>query len=749
MLASHPPTPTSAACPPARRRRPPRRRWPGRPTTASPPARSTPPRTSPGFRPPGCRARRRSSAAAAPRGRCRPAGTCASAPRATRTRARAVLADLENGVTSLWLAVGPAGIPVDALPEVLDGRLPRPRARRPRRRRRHPRRGRRAAAPAAAARGTAATRAQRQPRRRPARAARPAPARRLPLDDGRRARPGRCAADLPGAARDHRRRAAVPRRRRLGRRGARRVAGDRRRLPAGAHRRRAERRSRRCGQLEFRYAATADQFADDRQAARRAAAVGAGRRGLRRPPDAGAQRQHAVTSPAMMTRRDPWVNMLRTTLACFGRRRRRRGRGHRAAVRRARSACRTRSPAASPATPRRSCSRSRSLARVIDPAGGSWYVERLTDELAARRVGRGSRRSSAPAACAAALRLRAGRPSGSPRPGTGAAKRLAAKRRDPITGVSEFPNLRARRRSVREPAPAAPPAGGLPRHRYAEAFEALRDAARRRTWPRPAPGRRSSSRRSARSPRTPRGRRFAANLFQAGGIATPSQRPEHGPGRGRRGVHRERRRRWRARSSDALYAERRRAGRRGAAGGGRARRVWLAGPARRPYDRRRRATCSRAATRVAVLPRRPRPGWEWRDDAIPDFSDVPLGGGRRRAGDLETVARRPSRRPPARPPTTCCGRPPRASPSSRSTPPRTSTGLDFLDTYPGIAPYLRGPYPTMYVNQPWTIRQYAGLLHRRGVQRLLPAQPRGRARRACRSRSTCRPTAATTPTTRG
>ncbi len=35
-------------------------------------------------------------------------------------------------------------------------------------------------------------------------------------------------------------------------------------------------------------------------------------------------------------------------------------------------------------------------------------------------------------------------------------------------------------------------------------------------------------------------------------------------------------------------------------------------------------------------------------------------------------------------------------------------GLDFLNTYPGIAPYLRGPYPTMYVNQPWTIRQYAG-----------------------------------------
>jgi methylmalonyl-CoA mutase len=34
--------------------------------------------------------------------------------------------------------------------------------------------------------------------------------------------------------------------------------------------------------------------------------------------------------------------------------------------------------------------------------------------------------------------------------------------------------------------------------------------------------------------------------------------------------------------------------------------------------------------------------------------------------------------------------------------------LDFLDGYPGIPPYLRGPYPTMYVTQPWTIRQYAG-----------------------------------------
>ena len=34
--------------------------------------------------------------------------------------------------------------------------------------------------------------------------------------------------------------------------------------------------------------------------------------------------------------------------------------------------------------------------------------------------------------------------------------------------------------------------------------------------------------------------------------------------------------------------------------------------------------------------------------------------------------------------------------------------LDALDTWPGLSPFLRGPYPTMYTTQPWTIRQYAG-----------------------------------------
>ena len=37
-----------------------------------------------------------------------------------------------------------------------------------------------------------------------------------------------------------------------------------------------------------------------------------------------------------------------------------------------------------------------------------------------------------------------------------------------------------------------------------------------------------------------------------------------------------------------------------------------------------------------------------------------------------------------------------------------NAGLDFIDGYPGIAPFVRGPYSTMYATQPWTIRQYAG-----------------------------------------
>ena len=35
-------------------------------------------------------------------------------------------------------------------------------------------------------------------------------------------------------------------------------------------------------------------------------------------------------------------------------------------------------------------------------------------------------------------------------------------------------------------------------------------------------------------------------------------------------------------------------------------------------------------------------------------------------------------------------------------------GVDHLDTMPGLPPFLRGPYATMYVQRPWTVRQYAG-----------------------------------------
>ena len=83
---------------------------------------------------------------------------------------------------------------------------------------------------------------------------------------------------------------------------------------------------------------------------------------------------------------------------------------------------------------------------------------------------------------------------------------------------------------------------------------------------------------------------------------------------------------------------------------------------------------------------------------IPDFSTIPLRS--------DHTTRRHRRRGRRR--ATDRGRRPRASTSGPATPAADLDGLDFLDTYPGIVPFLRGPYPTMYVNQPWTIRQYAG-----------------------------------------
>src|SRR5690606_7281890 len=91
--------------------------------------------------------------------------------------------------------------------------------------------------------------------------------------------------------------------------------------------------------------------------------------------------QHAVTSSAMLTRRDPWGNILRGTIACFGA-----GVGGADAI----TVLPFDAALGLPDAFSRRIARNTqsilldesSVAAVIDPAGGSWYVERRTDELA-------------------------------------------------------------------------------------------------------------------------------------------------------------------------------------------------------------------------------------------------------------------------------------------------------------------------------------------------------------------------------
>ncbi|MFB8022020.1 methylmalonyl-CoA mutase family protein [Streptomyces rubiginosohelvolus] len=268
-----------------------------------------------------------------------------------------------------------------------------------------------------------------------------------------------------------------------------------------------------CGQLEFRYAATADQFltiaklrAARRLWARVAEASGA--------PAAGAQRQHAVTSPVMMTRRDPWVNMLRTTLATLGA-----GVGGADSV----TVLPFDHALGLPDAFARRIARNTStilmeeshLARVIDPAGGSWYVERLTDELAAAAWSffqETERAGGLPAA------LRSGTVAERLAATWAARSAKLARRKEPITGVSEFP-MPAERPVEREPAPdpyAGAP-GGLPRVRRDEAFEALRarsDAHLAATGSRPKVFVAALGPAAAHTARVS----FAVNLFGAGGI---------------------------------------------------------------------------------------------------------------------------------------------------------------------------------------------------------------------------------------
>lgn len=265
-------------------------------------------------------------------------------------------------------------------------------------------------------------------------------------------------------------------------------------------------------QLEFRLAATADQFLTiaKLRAARRlwarvteVSGAGVASRGMR---------QHAVTSTAMLTRRDPWVNLLRGCVACFAA-----GVGGADAV--------TVLPfdaalGQSDSFARRIARNTQAilleeskLAGVIDPAGGSWYVENLTEELARaawrefteieRQGGIESTLDSGFLAdrLAATMATRQ--------------QRLAT-REDAITGVSEFPNL-AERPLERKPSPAVSETDGLPRIRYAQGYEELRDrsdAHLAATGARPRVFLATLGPVAAHTARAS----FASNLFQAGGV---------------------------------------------------------------------------------------------------------------------------------------------------------------------------------------------------------------------------------------
>ncbi|WP_017836772.1 methylmalonyl-CoA mutase family protein [Dietzia sp. UCD-THP] len=220
-------------------------------------------------------------------------------------------------------------------------------------------------------------------------------------------------------------------------------------------------------QISFRLAATDDQFvsiakfrAGRLMWARVAELLGA--------PEAGDAPQHAVTSAAMMSRRDPWVNMLRTTLASFGA-----GVGGATSV--------TVLPfdaslpggleSTSPAFAERIARNTQlllleesHLGHVVDPAGGSWYVESLTDSLAEAAW-------SAFQTVESEGGLTAAIASGSVADAIARVRQARdadiAHRTAPVTGVSEFPNLA-------EPPLDATRRGGED-YRYGRDFEALRD----------------------------------------------------------------------------------------------------------------------------------------------------------------------------------------------------------------------------------------------------------------------------------
>jgi methylmalonyl-CoA mutase len=422
----------------------------------------------------------------------------------------AILADLENGVTSVWLVAGEGAVPVDALPRVLEDV--------------HLEMASVAVQAGGVDGGVAAAEAYLSLLGQ--RGTPPAPGGSLGLDPlGVQARTG-AEQELSGLAGFARRAADHP--------GLRAVVVDATvfadaggsaveelgcSLAAGVAYLRALTDAGLSvddafGQLEFRYSATADQFTT-------IAALRAARRLWDRvgeasgaSPEARAQRQHAVTSTVMTTRHDPWVNMLRTTIACFAA-----GVGGADVV----TVLPFDAALGLPDAFSRRIARNTqsllveegSLARVLDPAGGSWYVESLTEELAEAgwawftEIERAGGLQRALADGLVAGRLAAAWAERSER---------IAHRVEPITGVSEFPNL-AEVLPVRGRAtdPVVWGPAGLPRVRAAAAFEELRDRAEA-SDPRPSvylatigPVARHTARAS-----------FAANLFQAGGLETPA-----------------------------------------------------------------------------------------------------------------------------------------------------------------------------------------------------------------------------------
>lgn len=261
------------------------------------------------------------------------------------------------------------------------------------------------------------------------------------------------------------------------------------------------------GQIWFRLAATPDQFGTmaKMRAARQLFARVAQ---VLDHPDAGDAPQHAVTSLAAMTRRDPYVNMLRTTVAAFAA-----GIGGATyvTVRPFDATLPGGLASASRSFVRRMARNTQlllleesHLGHVVDPAGGSWYVEARTAELA-RLAWDYFQQLEAAGGLGATLETVLADLARSRENRDGA----VAKRTQPLTGLSEFPNL----------AEAALPASqrGLDRYSYGAAFEALRDrsdAFLDAHGVRPHVALAGLGLPAERSARTT----FAANLLAAGGI---------------------------------------------------------------------------------------------------------------------------------------------------------------------------------------------------------------------------------------